>query len=191
MELKGPPESQRDQQKKKLGRPRKFDDAFRHAAVERMKTCEDVSGLARELEVSRSPLYRWRDEVLGRTPVPSPKTAADIEEKRELHLLGLGSPVGAQTPTERLWKTIHELARAFRLSLSAAANSLVFFAAAPSGQACCRAPTRASGRNHRRHIEHGLFRASGMVSFHRHHSPEVDRPVQFTLGGQVLESKGG
>jgi transposase-like protein len=49
-----------------------------------MKTCEDVSALARELEVSRSHLYRWRDEALGRIPpVPSPRTAAQIEEKRE------------------------------------------------------------------------------------------------------------
>ncbi len=78
-----PPESQQDQQKKKIGRPRKFDDAFRQAALERLKTCEDVSALARELQVSRAQVYRWRDEVLGRIPVPSARTAAQIEEKRD------------------------------------------------------------------------------------------------------------
>jgi hypothetical protein len=81
------PESKQDQQNKKigrpLGRPRKFDDAFRQAVLERLKTCKDVSALVRELQVSRAQVYRWRDEALGRIPVPSPKTAAQIEEKRD------------------------------------------------------------------------------------------------------------
>ena len=38
-------------------------------------------------------------------------------------------------------------------------------------QACWRRPTRGSGRNHRRQIAHGLFRASGMVMLHGHHAP--------------------
>ena len=78
-----PPESRQDQQKKKIGRPRKFDEAFQQSVVERMKTCKDVSALVRELQVSRSQVYRWRDEALGRIPVPSPRTAAQIEEKKE------------------------------------------------------------------------------------------------------------
>ena len=77
------PEYQQDQDKKKIGRPPKFDEAFRQSALERMKTCEDISALAHELEVSRSRLHRWRDEALGRVPAPSPKTLAQIEEKRE------------------------------------------------------------------------------------------------------------
>jgi len=77
-----PPESRQDQQKK-IGRPRKFDEAFQQSVVERMKTCKDVSALVRELQVSRSQVYRWRDEALGRIPVPSPRTAAQIEEKKE------------------------------------------------------------------------------------------------------------
>jgi len=78
-----PPESQQNQQKKKIGRPRKFDEAFQRSVVERMKSCNDVSALVRELQVSRSQVYRWRDEALGRSAVPSPKTAAQIQEKRE------------------------------------------------------------------------------------------------------------
>ena len=83
MELKGAPESQQNQQKKKIGRPRKFDDAFRQAALERLKTRKDVSALVRELQVSRAQMYRWRDEALGRIPIPSPRTVAQIEEKKE------------------------------------------------------------------------------------------------------------
>jgi len=78
-----PPESQQDQPKKKTGRPRKFDEAFERSVVERMKTCNDVSSLVRELQVSRSQAYRWRDEALGRIAVPSPRTAAQIQEKKE------------------------------------------------------------------------------------------------------------
>ncbi len=78
-----PPESQHKQQKKKIGHPRKFDEAFQRSVVERMKTCNDVTALVRELQVSRSQVYRWRDEALGRIAVPSPKTAAQIQEKKE------------------------------------------------------------------------------------------------------------
>jgi transposase len=78
-----PPESQQNHQKKKLGRPRKFDDAFRQGALERLKTCKEVSALVRELHVSRAQMYRWRNEALGRIPVPSSRTPAQIEEKRE------------------------------------------------------------------------------------------------------------
>jgi len=78
-----PPESQQNQQKKKIGRPRKFDEAFQRSVVERMKACDDVTALVRELHVSRSQVYRWRDEALGRIPVPSPRSAAQIEEKKE------------------------------------------------------------------------------------------------------------
>jgi transposase-like protein len=78
-----PPESQQDQQKKKTGRRRKYDEAFRQAVLERLKTCKNVSALVSELQVSRAQMYRWRDEALGRIPVPNPKTAAQIEEKKE------------------------------------------------------------------------------------------------------------
>ena len=78
-----PPESRQNEQKKKIGRPRKFDEAFQRSVVERMKTCNDVTALVRELQVSRSQVYRWRDEALGRIAVPSPKTAAQIQEKKE------------------------------------------------------------------------------------------------------------
>lgn len=78
-----PPESQQDQQKRKIGRPRKYDDAFRQAVLERLKTCKNVSGLVSELQVSRAQMYRWRDEALGRVSVPNPKTAAQLEEKKD------------------------------------------------------------------------------------------------------------
>jgi transposase len=69
-----PHESQQDQQKKKMGRPRKYDEEFRRAALERMKSSEDVGALARELGLNRSQIYRWRNEALGRKPVARPES---------------------------------------------------------------------------------------------------------------------
>ena len=81
-------ESQQDQQKKKMGRPRKYDEAFRRTALERMKACEDITSLAGELGVSRPQLYRWRDEALGRKPKPRPETwlkeKADERQRRRI-----------------------------------------------------------------------------------------------------------
>lgn len=64
-----------------MGRPRKYDEAFRQAALERMKAGQDVRALARELGVNSTQLYRWRNEALGRRPVPQP--ASWLQEKSE------------------------------------------------------------------------------------------------------------
>jgi transposase len=74
-------ESQQEQQRKKMGRPRKYDEGFRQTALERMKGCEDVTGLALELGVNRCQLYRFQREALGRKPQPRPE--AWLKEKAE------------------------------------------------------------------------------------------------------------
>jgi transposase len=74
-------ESQQDPQKKKMGRPRKYDEEFRKAALERMKGCQDVAGLAAELGINRCQLYRFQREALGRKPERRP--AAWLKEKTE------------------------------------------------------------------------------------------------------------
>ena len=42
---------------------RRYSDHFRQVAVERMKGCENIVVLTKELGVSRRQLYRWRDEL--------------------------------------------------------------------------------------------------------------------------------
>ena len=64
-----------------MGRPRKYDEEFRRAALERMKSSEDVGALARDLGVNRSQIYRWRNEALGRKPMPRPDSW--LQEKSE------------------------------------------------------------------------------------------------------------
>jgi len=54
----------------------RYSGAFRLAAVERMKSCETVVGLAKELGVDKRQLYRWRAllEPPGSSPEPPPGT---------------------------------------------------------------------------------------------------------------------
>ena len=81
-------ESQQDQQKKKMGRPRKYDEDFRQTALERIKACQDVSALALELGINRAQLYRFQREALGRKPEPRPeawlKERADERQRRRI-----------------------------------------------------------------------------------------------------------
>ena len=46
--------------KKRVG---KFPKEFRQYAVERMKQCDDIVALSKELGVHRRLLYRWRDQL--------------------------------------------------------------------------------------------------------------------------------
>jgi hypothetical protein len=55
-------------------RVNRYPKAFRLMALERMKSCDNVSELARELNVDRSVLYHWRDHLAGEdgTTIKSP-----------------------------------------------------------------------------------------------------------------------
>jgi transposase-like protein len=46
-------------------RVNRYPKAFRLMALERMRSCDNVSELARELNVDRSVLYHWRDQLAG------------------------------------------------------------------------------------------------------------------------------
>ena len=74
-------ESQQDQQKRKMGRPPKYDEVFRQTTLERMKVCEDVTALALELGISRCQLYRFKREALGLKP--EPRSEAWLKEKAD------------------------------------------------------------------------------------------------------------
>jgi transposase-like protein len=73
-------------------RYRHYDDAFRKAAVERLKNCPNVGELAKELGVHRRLLYNWRDQL---QPVEDgsgvPQTAQESDLRRHIarleHLL--------------------------------------------------------------------------------------------------------
>ena len=62
--------------KRAIGR---YPEAFRKMAVERLKGCENVLALARELGVHQRLLYKWRDrlEPIDDAASGPPRAAAD------------------------------------------------------------------------------------------------------------------
>ena len=69
----------------KMAKWRRHKLEFKRQAVERMKACENIGALARELELERKLLYTWKYQFEGR---PEPRhanlgiTAEDRKEKQ-------------------------------------------------------------------------------------------------------------
>ncbi|HEV3200144.1 MAG TPA: transposase [Bryobacteraceae bacterium] len=69
----------------KMAKWRRHTVEFKRQAVERMKTCENIEALARELKIQRKLLYTWKYQFEGR---PEPRhanlgiTAEDRKEKQ-------------------------------------------------------------------------------------------------------------
>jgi transposase-like protein len=57
----------------------RYSEAFRQAAVERMKSCETVVGLAMELGVDKRQLYRWCAQLEPYTDGMEPPTETERE----------------------------------------------------------------------------------------------------------------
>ena len=57
----------------------KYSPEFRAQALERLKTCDSVSGLARELKISRKWLYLWRERARA---TEDAQTLEDREKER-------------------------------------------------------------------------------------------------------------
>jgi len=55
---------------------------FRQRALERMKPCQNVKGLARELEVSRQLLCLWKQQAEGRKKTTGASQTEDPVEQR-------------------------------------------------------------------------------------------------------------
>lgn len=56
----------------KMAKWRRHTMEFKRQAVERMKTCENIEALARELNIQRKLLYTWKYQLEGR---PEPRHA--------------------------------------------------------------------------------------------------------------------
>lgn len=51
----------------------KYSPEFRARALERLKSCDNVANLARELKIPRKWLYIWRDRADGTAEIESPE----------------------------------------------------------------------------------------------------------------------
>jgi transposase-like protein len=56
---------------------------FKRQVVERMKTCENIEALARELKLQRKLLYTWKYQLEGRPEPRHANLATTAEERRE------------------------------------------------------------------------------------------------------------
>ena len=53
-----------------MGKRLRYGAEFRRRAVERLRGCDNIVALAKEMGVSRRQLYRWRDELDPEEQVP-------------------------------------------------------------------------------------------------------------------------
>ena len=59
---------------------------FKRQVVERMKTCENIHSLARELKVERKLLYTWKYQLEGRPEPRHANLATTAEERKDKQL---------------------------------------------------------------------------------------------------------
>lgn len=70
----------------KMAKWRRHPIEFKRQAVERMKTCENIEALARELQVERKLLYTWKYQFEGRPEPPNANLRISPEERKDARL---------------------------------------------------------------------------------------------------------
>jgi transposase-like protein len=70
----------------KKGKWRRHTVEFKRQAVERMKTCENIEALARELKVQRKLLYTWKHQLEGRPEPRHANLGIAAEDRKEKQL---------------------------------------------------------------------------------------------------------
>jgi transposase-like protein len=67
----------------KMAKWRRHTVEFKRQVVERMKTCENIGALARELDLERKLLYTWKYQFEGRPEPRRANLAKNPEERKE------------------------------------------------------------------------------------------------------------
>ena len=70
----------------KMAKWRRHSLEFKRQAVERMKTCENIEALARELKLQRKLLYTWKYQFEGRPEPRHANLGKTAEERKEKQL---------------------------------------------------------------------------------------------------------
>lgn len=70
----------------KMAKWRRHTVEFKRQVVERMKTCENIHALARELKLERKLLYTWKNQFEGRPEPRHANLAKTAEERKDKHL---------------------------------------------------------------------------------------------------------
>jgi transposase-like protein len=67
----------------KMAKWRRHTVEFKRQVVERMKTCDNIDALARELKIQRKLLYTWRYQLEGRPEPRHANLATTAEERKD------------------------------------------------------------------------------------------------------------
>lgn len=70
----------------KMRKWRRHSVEFKRQVVERMKACENIGALARELKLERKLLYTWRYQLEGRPEPRHANLATSAEERKDKQL---------------------------------------------------------------------------------------------------------
>ena len=70
----------------KMAKWRRHTVEFKRQVVERMKTCENIEALARELKLQRKLLYTWKYQFEGRPEPRHANLATTAEERKDKQL---------------------------------------------------------------------------------------------------------
>jgi transposase-like protein len=70
----------------KMAKWRRHTVEFKRQVVERMKTCENIHSLARELKLERKLLYTWKYQFEGRPEPRHANLGTTAEERKEKQL---------------------------------------------------------------------------------------------------------
>jgi transposase-like protein len=70
----------------KMAKWRRHTVEFKRQVVERMKTCDNIHALARELKIQRKLLYTWRYQLEGRPEPRHANLAKTAEERKDKQL---------------------------------------------------------------------------------------------------------
>jgi transposase-like protein len=82
----------------------KYTDEFRRQALERMKSADNVSALARELGVRRKWLYQWRNEAASGVKRPAVQVRPAEPDPRNKRIEQLLQLVGEQEAKLRFFE---------------------------------------------------------------------------------------
>ena len=70
----------------KMAKWRRHSVEFKRQVVERMKTCENIGALARELKLQRKLLYTWKYQLEGRPEPRHANLGRTAEERKDKQL---------------------------------------------------------------------------------------------------------
>jgi transposase-like protein len=70
----------------KMAKWRRHSEEFKRQAVERMKTCQNIQELARELKIQRKLLYTWKYQFEGRPESRHANLGITAEDRKEKQL---------------------------------------------------------------------------------------------------------